>query len=192
VGARLSPVLNSFSRSSVLPLIDGDVVKVFNKIWLAQILMLLLPMLFFPTQFAIADESKEQESTSLKQLVGTIDKAKFLSQPAVRQFLQKLPAADRARITSALATTGVIESIGNHVLLRGIEPQRGGEREAAICISVSSAAIYAGNLIDESIYVYSTVDEYTSLPDCIRMWISYVKSPARMAVPEGLKFVRIK
>ena len=165
--------------------------KLFNKAWRTHIVTVSL-LCYFPTQFAIADEFKEKKSTSLKQLVGTIDKAKFLSHPAVRQFFQKLPAEDRVRLTSALATTGVIESIGNHVLLRGIEPHMGGEREAAICASVSSAAIYAGSLVDGSIYVYSTVDEYTSLPDCIRMWISYVKSPARTAVPEGLKFVRMK
>lgn len=164
--------------------------EAIRKVWLICICILLLP--FFLGLPAIANESRDAESASLRQLVGTKDKTKFLSAPVVKQFLQKLSIADQTGLTSALATTGVIESIGNHVLLRGIEPQRGGEREAVICVSATSGAIYAGSLVDESIYIYSTVDEYTSLPDCIRMWISYVKSPARMAIPEGLKFIKTK
>lgn len=118
----------------------------------------------------------------------------LLKEPVVAAGLNKIPAAQRAKLKTSLNVTSGVEYVGGHLRVEGNAPHSGGEEAAVLCVDPYGNKVQAAIFSKGAIQVYTTETRYDYLTTCVRDWIAVASTNfnIRFNKPASVQLLTVK
>lgn len=123
-----------------------------------------------------ANEPPPANDDRLLRYAGSYETDQFLADPRVADPLRRVAGGDLAHLQHNLDVRGSIDLVSGWLTIAGNAPHAGTAEEAVVCIHPDGGSAHAAILSDGVITVMTTVDDYVSLPLCVKDWITLVNS----------------
>lgn len=160
------------------------------KIFLHQLLLLSCTLLVTPAPAADVAGGK----SLLQKYAGSYDTDALLSEPVVRNSLERLLGSEMKHLTRNLNVHGPVDLVSGSLSLSGNAAHGGGSEEAVLCVSTYNSTVSAAIFSRSTIAVFSEHPDYNSQDLCIKDWITLVNSGHRdrLEAPANVRIVKMK
>lgn len=107
---------------------------------------------------------------------GSYDTFAVLNDAEVHASIESLLGGESEHLLANLSTRGQADLIACYLVMEGNADHKGGEENGLLVIDIATGEVAAGILSAGKISIYTTADDYPSLPLPLKDWIAVVKS----------------